>query len=335
MRIVAYVFHRLIILLLAVFGVSIITFVVTRVLPGNPAYLIVGVQADQSTVDAVIDRLGLDKPILEQYWLYMRQLLLGDFGTSWRTGNPVSFDLSSRWPATLELASIAMILAIMWAIPLGLFSSIRKRSFSDYLAKFLSGLGVAIPEFWLATLLILVFFAGFEIAPAPIGRIMHASPPESITGMYIIDSIITANWESFYASVAQIILPASTLAITIGAPLLRVTRTFMNEVLESQFIRSARAMGIPKMSIIFRHAFPNVLLPVSTMIAVLYGYLLGGTVLVEYVFSWPGMGKYAIDSINSSDYAPVMAVVVLSATSYLLVYLLTDLLHFFVDPRTR
>jgi peptide/nickel transport system permease protein len=218
---------------------------------------------------------------------------------------------------------------------LGLLSSIRKRSFSDYLAKFLSGLGVAIPEFWLATLLILVFFAGFEIAPAPIGRIMHASPPESITGMYIIDSIITANWESFYASVAQIILPATTLAITTGAPLLRVTRTFMIEVLDSQFIRSARAMGIPKMSIIFRHAFPNVLLPVSTMIAVLYGYLLGGTVLVEYVFSWPGMGKYAIDSINSSDYAPVMAVVVLSATSYLLVYLLTDLLHLVVDPRTR
>jgi peptide/nickel transport system permease protein len=164
---------------------------------------------------------------------------------------------------------------------------------------------------------------------------MHASPPESITGMYIIDSIITANWESFYASVAQIILPATTLAITTGAPLLRVTRTFMIEVLDSQFIRSARAMGIPKMSIIFRHAFPNVLLPVSTMIAVLYGYLLGGTVLVEYVFSWPGMGKYAIDSINSSDYAPVMAVVVLSATSYLLVYLLTDLLHLVVDPRTR
>tara|TARA_X000001036_G_scaffold71577_1_gene62901 strand:- start:5709 stop:6677 length:969 start_codon:yes stop_codon:yes gene_type:complete len=322
-------------LFLAVFGVSIITFVVTRVLPGNPAYLIVGVQADQSTVDAVIDKLGLDKPIIEQYHLYMKQLFLGDFGTSWRTGNPVSFDLSSRWPATIELSSIAMIIAIIWAIPLGLISSIRKNSISDYIAKFLSGLGVAIPEFWLATLLILIFFAGFQLAPAPIGRILLSSPPESITGMYILDSIITANWESLRASVSQIILPASTLAFTIGAPLLRVTRTFMKDVLDSQYIRSARAMGIPKMSIIFRHAFPNVLLPVSTMIAVLYGYLLGGTVLVEYVFSWPGMGKYAIDSINSSDYAPVMAVVVLSAVSYLLVYLLTDILHFFVDPRSR
>ena len=335
MRILTYVSHRLLILFLAVFGVSIITFVVTRVLPGNPAYLIVGVQADQSTVDAVIDKLGLDKPIIEQYHLYMKQLFLGDFGTSWRTGNPVSFDLSSRWPATIELSSIAMIIAIIWAIPLGLISSIRKKSISDYIAKFLSGLGVAIPEFWLATLLILIFFAGFQLAPAPIGRILLSSPPESITGMYILDSIITANWESLRASVSQIILPASTLAFTIGAPLLRVTRTFMKDVLDSQYIRSARAMGIPKMSIIFRHAFPNVLLPVSTMIAVLYGYLLGGTVLVEYLFSWPGMGKYAIDSINSSDYAPVMAVVVLSAVSYLLVYLLTDILHFFVDPRSR
>ena len=335
MRILTYVSHRLLILFLAVFGVSIITFVVTRVLPGNPAYLIVGVQADQSTVDAVIDKLGLDKPIIEQYHLYMKQLFLGDFGTSWRTGNPVSFDLSSRWPATIELSSIAMIIAIIWAIPLGLISSIRKNSISDYIAKFLSGLGVAIPEFWLATLLILIFFAGFQLAPAPIGRILLSSPPESITGMYILDSIITANWESLRASVSQIILPASTLAFTIGAPLLRVTRTFMKDVLDSQYIRSARAMGIPKMSIIFRHAFPNVLLPVSTMIAVLYGYLLGGTVLVEYVFSWPGMGKYAIDSINSSDYAPVMAVVVLSAVSYLLVYLLIDILHFIVDPRSR
>ncbi len=335
MRILTYVSHRLVILFLAVFGVSIITFVVTRVLPGNPAYLIVGVQADQSTVDAVIDKLGLDKPVLEQYQLYMKQLLLGDFGSSWRTGNPVSFDLSSRWPATIELASIAMIIAILWAIPLGLVSSIRKKSISDYIAKFLSGLGVAIPEFWLATLLILIFFAGLQLAPAPIGRILLSSPPESITGMYILDSLITGNWQSLRASVSQIILPASTLAFTIGAPLLRVTRTFMNDVLDSQYIRSARAMGIPKISIIFRHAFPNVLLPVSTMIAVLYGYLLGGTVLVEYVFSWPGMGKYAIDSINSSDYAPVMAVVVLSAVSYLLVYLLTDILHFIVDPRSR
>jgi peptide/nickel transport system permease protein len=153
--------------------------------------------------------------------------------------------------------------------------------------------------------------------------------------MYLIDSLLTGNIAAFSAAGKQIILPAATLAFVIGAPLLRVTRAFMSEVLESQYIRSARAMGIPKRALIFRHALPNVLLPVTTMIAVLYGYLLGGTVLVEYVFAWPGMGKYAIDSINSSDYAPVMAVVLLSALSYLIVYLLIDLLHFFIDPRTR
>ena len=151
----------------------------------------------------------------------------------------------------------------------------------------------------------------------------RVSPPDLITGMYLIDSLLTGNFKSFWASAKQIVLPAVTLAFVIGAPLLRVTRAFMNEVLESQYIRSARAMGIPKRSLIFRHALPNVLLPVTTMIAVLYGYLLGGTVLVEYVFAWPGMGKYAIDSINSSDYAPVMAVVLLSALSYLIIYLLT------------
>jgi len=335
MRILAYIGQRLVLLIVALLGVSIITFVVTRVLPGNPAYLIVGVQADYSTVAAVIERLGLDRPIPEQYFLYMKQLFVGDLGSSWRTGNPVTFDLASRWPATIELATIAMLLAISWAIPLGLISALRRRSLTDRLAKILSGLGVSIPEFWLATLLILVFFAIFHIAPAPMGRINRVSPPDIITGMYLIDSLLTGNIAAFSAAGKQIILPAATLAFVIGAPLLRVTRAFMSEVLESQYIRSARAMGIPKRSLIFRHALPNVLLPVTTMIAVLYGYLLGGTVLVEYVFAWPGMGKYAIDSINSSDYAPVMAVVLLSALSYLIVYLLTDLLHFFIDPRTR
>jgi peptide/nickel transport system permease protein len=228
-----------------------------------------------------------------------------------------------------------MLLAIFWAIPLGLVSALRRRSLTDRLAKILSGLGVSIPEFWLATLLILFFFAVLHIAPAPMGRISRIAPPETITGMYLIDALISGNWKAFRASAAQIILPAATLAFVTGAPLLRVTRAFMFEVLDSQYIRSARAMGIPKPALIFRHALPNVLLPVTTMTAVLYGYLLGGTVLVEYVFAWPGMGKYAIDSINSSDYAPVMAVVLLSALSYLVVYLLTDLLHFFIDPRTR
>jgi peptide/nickel transport system permease protein len=334
MQLAIYIVRRLVYLLIALFLVSLITFVITRVLPGNPAYLIVGVQADESTVEAVTERLGLDDPIYQQYFTYLDQLRHFDLGDSWRTGNPVTTDIGARWPATIELGSVALLLAIAWSVPLGVLSALRRRSFSDRLANVMSGLGVSIPEFWLALILLLIFFGTWEIAPAPIGRTL-GEIPEHTTGLYTIDAIISGNWAAFRSAAAQLVLPAVTLAFVTGAPLLRVTRGFMREVMASAHIRSAKALGIPKRSIVFRHALPNVLLPVSTMIAMMYGYLLGGTVLVEIVFAWPGIGKYAVDSINSSDFAPVLAAVLLSAVSYLFVYLVIDVLHFIIDPRTR
>ena len=334
MPLLRYVARRLGYLLIALFGVLLITFVITRVLPGNPAYLIVGVQADQSTVDAVTARLGLDLPIHEQYFRYMRALFGGDLGSSWRTGNPVSTDIAARWPATFELATTAMVLAVLWSVSLGVVSSLRRRSLLDRVANWISGLGVSIPEFWLGILLLLIFFATLGVAPPPLGRTLGAIPPQ-VTGMYTVDAILAGDWSALRAAAVQMILPATTLAFVIGAPMLRVTRAFMRETLQRQHIRSARSLGIPRHSIILRHALPNVLLPVTTMIAMMYGYLLGGTVLVEFVFAWPGIGKYAIDSINASDYAPVMAAVLLSALSYLFVYLVMDLFHFVIDPRTR
>jgi len=329
-----YIGRRLVFLVVALFGVSLITFVVTRVLPGNPAYLIVGVQADESTVEAVIERLGLDRPIVEQYGHYMRQLFTGDLGDSWRTKNPVTTDIGVRWPATIELASMAAIMAVAWSVPFGVISALRRRSLSDRLANVVSGIGVSVPEFWLGIILLLVFAFNLGFAPAPIGRTLGVVPPD-VTGLYTLDSVIAGDWGALRSALAQLILPALTLAITTGAPLLRVTRGFMRETMSSHHIRSARALGIPERSIVLRHAVPNVLLPVSTMAAMMYGYLLGGTVLVEFVFAWPGIGKYAIDSINASDYAPVLAAVLLSACSYIIVYLIMDILHFIIDPRTR
>ena len=330
MPLAIYIGRRLVFLVVALFGVSLITFVVTRVLPGNPAYLIVGVQADESTVEAVIQRLGLDRPIVEQYGHYMRQLFSGDLGDSWRTKNPVTTDIAVRWPATIELASAAAILAVAWSVPLGIVSALL----SDRLANVASGLGVSIPEFWLGIILILVFFYHLDFAPAPIGRSLGTVPPD-VTGLYTLDSVIAGDWGALRSALAQLILPAVTLAVVTGGPLLRVTRGFMRETMASHHIRSARALGVPERSIVLRHALPNVLLPVSTMAAMMYGYLLGGTVLVEFVFAWPGIGKYAIDSINASDYAPVLAAVLLSACSYIPVYLVMDILHFIIDPRTR
>lgn len=334
MAIARYVGRRLGYLAIALFIVSLITFVVTRVLPGNPVYLIVGVQADQAIADAVAVRLGLDLPVQEQYLRYLGQLFLGDLGSSWRTGNPVSFDLAARWPATIELASVALLVALLWSIPLGIVAGLRERSASDRIASALSGFGVSIPEFWLGMVLILVFFGILGIAPPPLGRTLGDIPPV-VTGFLLVDALIDGDGTALGAALRQIVLPATTLGFVIGAPLLRTTRTFMREAMLSQYVRSAKALGLPHRSIVLRHALPNVLLPVTTMLAMLYGYLLGGTVLVEYVFAWPGIGKYAVDSISSSDYAPVMAAVLLSAVSYLLVYLVTDLLHFFIDPRTR
>ena len=334
MHLAVYVARRLAYMLVALFGVSLVAFVVTRVLPGNPAYMIVGVLADESTVAAVIERLGLDLPIHEQYFRYIQQLASGDLGDSWRTRNPVTVDIGARWPATIELGSAALILAIAWSLPFGIVSALRRRSISDRLANAVSGLGVSIPEFWLGLILLLVFFGTLEWAPAPIGRTLGDVPAHT-TGLYTVDAILARDWEAFKAAAVQLILPAATLALVVGAPLLRVTRGFMRETMSSHHIRSARALGIPERSIVLRHALPNVLLPVSTMVAIMYGYLLGGTVLVEFVFAWPGIGKYAIDSINASDFAPVLAAVLLSALSYLVVYLVMDLLHFVVDPRTR
>ncbi len=334
MPLLLYVGRRLLYLLIALFGVSVITFIITRVLPGNPAYLIVGVQADQSTVDAVVERLGLDLPLYEQYVRYLGALVTGDLGSSWRTGNPVTVDLAARWPATFELATAAMVLAVLWSVGLGVISALKRGGILDRVANWISGIGVSIPEFALGVLLLLVFFATLEIAPPPLGRTLGTAPPQ-VTGMYTVDALLAGDAAALRAALAQMVLPVATLAFVIGAPMLRVTRAFMRETLERQYIRSARALGIPRRSIVLRHAVPNVLLPVTTMIAMMYGYLLGGTVLVEFVFAWPGIGKYAVDSINASDYAPVMAVVLLSAATYLLVYLVMDLLHFVIDPRTR
>jgi peptide/nickel transport system permease protein len=336
MRLASFVARRLAFFAVALVGVAVITFVMTRMLPGNPAYLIAGRHADQATIDAVTRRLGLDRPLPEQFGSYMRQLAGGDLGSSARTGGTVRADMAARWPATVELGTYAMLLAVAWSVGLGVLSSLKRRSALDRVANVLSGVGVSVPEFWLGLILVMIFFTTLGWAPPPLGRISgDVQAPVHTTGLYTVDAVVSADWPALWASLRQLALPAITLAFVVGAPMLRVTRTFMREVLRSEYIRAARALGVGRRSLILRHALPNALLPVTTMMAMMYGYLLGGTVLVEFVFAWPGIGKYAVDSINASDYAPVMAVVLLSAVTYLLVYLVTDVLQLVTDPRTR
>jgi len=329
-----FLLKRLVSFAIGIAAVVVISFLMTRVLPGNPVYLLVGNQADEETVAAATKQLGLDKSIPEQFGVYVSDLVRGDLGTSYRTSQAVTTDLESRWPATVELGLAATLLALLWSLPLGVLAAVMRGSVVDRGATSFSGIGVSLPDFWLGIVLVLVFYSTLEWAPAPLGR-TAGSAPESHTGFYTIDAIATGDWSALSAALAQLVLPALTLAIVIGAPIMRVTRTFMIDVLDSQYVRAARALGLSRRRTVLRHALPNALLPVTAMMATVFGYVMGGTVLVEYVFAWPGIGKYAVDSIAASDYAPVMAVVLISAVTYLLVYLLMDVVHLVIDPRAR
>jgi peptide/nickel transport system permease protein len=316
-------------------GLAAVTFGVTRFL-GNPVYLLVGVQADQQTIETVTRRLGLDRPLWEQYLSYVGNLAQGDLGVSRFTSNPVVYDIGQRLPATLELSTAALLLGIAWTVPLGLLAAKHKNGWIDRLAQGLVEAGVAIPSFWLGLLLVYLLFYQFDLFPAPLGRLgPTAQAPPTVTGLYTIDSLLTGDWGAFRAALSHLALPAITLAFTSCPPILQITRNAMVEVLRSDYIRAARSNGISEGIIFLRYALKNVLLPVTTMIAMTYGYLLGGTVLVEVVFAWPGLGLYAVDAMNNSDYEPIVGVVLLSAVVYVIIYLITDILHFMIDPRLR
>lgn len=330
-----YLGRRLIQLIVVLLGLVAVVFLVTQLL-GNPVYLLVGVQADEKTIEAATRRLGLDRPLWEQYLNYLLKLAQGDLGDSHFTSNPVATDIGLRLPATFELSTVALLLGIAWTVPLGLLSARRKNGLIDRLSQGLVEAGVAIPSFWLGLLLVYLLFYQLGWFPAPLGRLgPTAKPPPEVTGLYTVDSLLAGEWATFWLALRHLALPALTLAFTSCPPILQITRNAMLDVLASDYIRAARSYGIAEWKIYFRYALKNVLLPVTTMIAMTYGYLLGGTVLVEVVFSWPGLGLYAVDAMNNSDYEPIVGVVLLSAVVYVLIYLITDILHFMIDPRLR
>jgi peptide/nickel transport system permease protein len=330
-----YLGRRLIQVLIVLLGLSAVTFFVTRFL-GNPVYLLAGVQADEDTIRVITERLGLDRPIWEQYLRYLGNLLQGDLGVSRFTANTVAVDIKARLPATIELATMALILGIAWTVPLGLLSARHKGSSLDRFAQGLVEAGVAIPSFWLGLLLVYLLFFQLEWFPAPLGRLGPTSrPPPEVTGMYTVDSLLAGDLKTFGDSIHHLILPAITLAFTACPPILQMTRNSMVEILRSDYIRAAKSYGIAERTIYYRYALKNALLPVTTMIAMTYGFLLGGTVLVEVVFSWPGLGQYAVTAMNNSDYEPIVGVVLLAALIYVIVYLITDIFHLVVDPRVR
>jgi peptide/nickel transport system permease protein len=328
------VVRRLVQALLVIWGVTLIAFVIARVLPGNPAYLLAGQNADPQTIVAMKHRLGLDRPLPTQYAIYMEKLFQGDLGRATSTSNPVTTDLGQRLPATVELGLASLVLALVVSLPLGIAAALRPRGIAARATDVLSAAGVALPQFWLGLMLVYIFFFRLGWAPPPIGRTNGVTPPH-VTGFFLIDSLLAGDGTAFRQALGALILPAVTMAVTIQPPLLRLVQVSMREALASDAVRTARAEGLSFFQVVYRDAFRLAQLPILNMIGLLVGIVLSSSVLVETVFSWPGIGQYAFQAINASDYAAVQGVVLVAAVAYVGIYLVLDLVQMVVDPRLR
>ncbi len=318
----------------ALVGIIIVTFILTRALPGDPAVYFAGPAADANSIAQIRKSLGLDRSLPEQFFFYIRQLLAGDLGQSISTGRPVSTELIARLPASIELTLAALVVSALVAIPLGILAATRPDSWVDHLCRFLTTAGVSLPTFFTGILLVYVFYYLLGWAPAPMGRlnVMLLSPP-LVTGFYTVDSLLAGDLETFRGALGQLVLPATTLALFTLAPLARMTRGAMLQVLGSEFVRTARAAGLSGRKVLFTYAFRNALLPVITTLGMIFSFTLGANVLVEKVFAWPGIGSYAIEALVVSDYAAVQGFVLAMAILFVVLNLVVDIAYTLIDPR--
>ena len=336
MELINSVVRRMALIIPTLLGASLVIFVLTTLIPGDPALMRLGNFATAEQLKSLREEMGLDKPPYERYVLYLGGLLRGDMGRSWRTGNLVLDDVQARLPMSLELGVCSMLLAIAIGIPIGVWGAASKDSVVDYGGKVYGILGVAMPLFWGGLVLVYLCYFKFGIAPAPTGRIdMLVSPPRHLTGSYLLDSLLTGDLEAFMSSAAHLVLPVITLAFVTGASIARMTYTSMRKVLASQFIQVSHAYGISPRAIVYKFALKNALMPVVTLIGLQVGFLIGGVVLVEVVFSLPGIGRYAVERLLVNDFAPVQGFVLLVLVVYLMVNLLVDLLYSALNPQVQ
>jgi ABC-type dipeptide/oligopeptide/nickel transport system permease component len=332
----SYVIRRILAMIPALVGVVICIFLLTRVLPGDPARTLAGEQADAASVEKIRADMGLDQPLIAQFFSYIGDLLRGDLGFAWHTGHTVVEDLASRLPATAELALVSIIIALLIAVPLGIVSAVFRDKWIDHVGRVISLVGASMPLFWLGLLVIYFFYFTLGVAPAPIGRISSGvNPPTDVTGLFLIDSLLSGDTVAFSSSLQSIIWPALVLATGSIAMISRMTRSAMLEVLGQDYVRTARSKGLAPRFVIGKHAFRNASPSVVTVVGLEFGQLLGGAVITETIFSWPGVGSYVTQSIMATDYAPVQAFTLLAAAIFLVVNLIVDLVNAAIDPRVR
>lgn len=318
------------------FGVVLTTFVLTHALPGDPAAYFSGPEASRESVQALRKKLGLDRSLAAQFGVYLKDLAHGDLGSSLTTGQPVLTELRQRLPASLELTLVAFVLAVVIAIPLGVLAATRPGSWIDHLSRVVTTVGVAQPTFVTGLVLIYVFYYILGWAPSPLGRLdSFVAPPRPVTGLYLVDGLVQGDLRVVWLSLSKLILPAVTMAVFALAPLARMTRAAMLGVLGSEFMRTARAMGLPRWKALYVYAFRNAIMTVLTTVGMVFSYMLGANVLVEKVFSWPGIGSFALDALAAADYAPVQGFVLMMGVVYVVINTLVDILYTVLDPRAQ
>ncbi|MCX8995821.1 ABC transporter permease [Rhizobiaceae bacterium BDR2-2] len=330
-----FILRKIATLVLTMIGIAALTFVITNVAPGDPARLVAGPNATEDMVETIRVEYGLDKPLAEQFVVYMGDLMRGDLGQSIVTTRPVLDELLRYAPATLELVFVSMLFGILVGVPLGMLSAVYKDGPLDHVTRILSISGVALPAFWFGILLQLWFSVDLGWLPVS-GRLpLITRPPETVTGMLLIDSLIAGRFSTFWVALQHIILPAFVLSFPCLASILRVNRAEMVEVLQSDYIVAARAHGISSRRVVALYALKNAMLPTLAIIGLRFGWMLGSTVLVETVFDWPGIGLYAVSSALASDFKPVIGVTLMIGFFFIVANTLVDLAYAWIDPRLR
>ena len=332
------ILQRFFLMCLILIGVMTVTFILSRVLPGSPVELMLGAKPTAQQIAEAKEALGLNKPLYQQYFIFLGNAFQGDFGTSLITRQPVTKDIFLRVTATFELVTIALLLALSVGIPLGIKAAVKKEQLLDHSVRIVSVAAVAFPVFFLG-LTLQILFAG-KLGWLPLqGRIDDAilldAPFRSFTGFYLLDSILAGNFTAFSSSVRHLILPVVTLALASMATIIRITRSMMIEALHQDYIRSARAYGITQHNIHYLYALKATLIPLLTVVGLTYGFMLGGSIIVEYIFDWPGVGGYMVQALLNNDFTAVMGVTFFVACAYLIINLIIDLIYQALDPRLK
>jgi len=326
----------LVVILLTYLGLLAVTFFIGRVIPIDPVLAIVGDRAPAHVIARVREELGLDKPIYQQFYIYLGKVLKGDFGTSVLTANPVMTDIKRAFPATLELASLGILIGAGLGVPLGVWAAVRRGKLVDQVVRVIGLVGYSVPIFWLGLMALVVFYARLGWVSGP-GRIdvSYEYTLTPVTGLLLLDTAMAGEWEAFRNVFSHLILPASLLGYFALAYISRMTRSFMLNELAQEYVVAARAKGLSESRIIWRHALRNAMVPLVTVIALSYAGLLEGSVLTETVFAWPGLGLYITNSLQNADMNAVLGGTIIVGSIFVGLNLLSDVLYKLLDPRTR